>query len=432
MSKKLFILIVLVVLVGAWAMIGYQTYSKNQQISSIKKEIEKNEEKGLYKNVVLAYDELLKLDDSHENYRSLSQNYLRLGNMDDYENALKKEIGLFPERSEAYRDLMLYYQTIKNNRKVLDLYLTLDENIQKDDDIQAVYEDSRYAYTYMSDSYAGVSNIVENNAVADNGMAKEIIDGIGAVIIPAKFEEANVFVNDYTGAKIAGEWFVVDREGDKIGSSEDMIETLGSFSEEGLSPVSIDGIYGYVDKSMKQYHMEYENATNFLNGVAAVQKDGKWALINPKFEEITDFLYEDIITQDGFCSRKGFIFAKYEGSYILLNAKGEQIGNETFEDAKPFVGDGPAAVKQNGYWGFVDQKGSLLGEHTYEDADSYNLGIAPVKSGGVYQYINQNDEVVIDGMFEEAHAFTSRGVAVVRNNKKTRMIQLVEYQLKES
>ena len=48
------------------------------------------------------------------------------------------------------------------------------------------------------------------------------------------------------------------------------------------------------------------------------------------------------------------------GSYQMINEKGEMVGAETYEDAKPFGHDQPAAVKKNGN-GFCGSRRRIMG-----------------------------------------------------------------------
>lgn len=107
----------------------------------------------------------------------------------------------------------------------------------------------------------------------------------------------------------------------------------------------------------------------------------------------------------------------------MINEKGEMVGAETYEDAKPFVSDQPAAVKKNGKWGFVDHAGAWVIEPKYQDAGSFSGGFAPVQTASGWGYINQNNELVIADEFSAAKNFQN-GIAPVQDGNHWTMIEL--------
>ena len=102
MSKKILSLILCLLLVVTWAYVLKQTVEDTSTEKKLKAYIAENEKKQLYKNVVTGYKELIAYEADIKNYKALAESYRNLGDLDAYEEALKRVISLFPEDNEAY------------------------------------------------------------------------------------------------------------------------------------------------------------------------------------------------------------------------------------------------------------------------------------------------------------------------------------------
>jgi hypothetical protein len=87
------------------------------------------------------------------------------------------------------------------------------------------------------------------------------------------------------------------------------------------------------------------------------------------------------------------------------------------ESALPFA-QGLAAIKVGGRWGYIDKSGNLVIPLQFEDAGSFSNifpvesgglagGMAPVKIDGRWGYINKSGSVVIQPQFNYAKSFFS-------------------------
>jgi hypothetical protein len=189
-------------------------------------------------------------------------------------------------------------------------------------------------------------------------------------------------------------------------------------------------VWGYIDEdSFEEHMMEFEAATPFADGYAAVCKDGKWAVISSSLSYVTDFIYDEVAVDDyGTCSVGKRVFAKRDGAYYLVNTKGEELSGE-YEDAKPFLSSGGyAAVCMNGKWGLVDSDGTIVLECRFEELDSSNEGFAGYKKGDLWGYITVKGEIMIEANYAEVKAFTDDGYAYVSNGSNWYLIQLYLYE----
>ena len=186
-----------------------------------------------------------------------------------------------------------------------------------------------------------------------------------------------------------------------------------------------DGRYQYYDMTGTVLFGDYLFAGRFRNNIAAVQEaEGQWKLINSEGKAIIDTVFEDVILNEfDECAPKGMIFAKSEGKYRLYNMKGEQVGDFTCDDAKPFI-ESVSAFCVDGKWGFVNAQGQVVIEPQYEDAKAFSMGIAAVKVNGSWDFINEAGEVVIDGDYEEAGHLFKGGKCFVKMNGRWAVLHM--------
>ena len=242
------------------------------------------------------------------------------------------------------------------------------------------------------------------------------------------YEDASFFMGKNAAVYHEDEWYMINEAGYKVARTNLPVDYL-SFVSNGWILFSLEGRYDYMTSSLTvPQEIRFEDATNFKNRVAAVKKDGKWALINADMEMITDYLFDDVLRDEfNTCINNGVIFVQKDGKYYMVNEEGLRITETGFDNACPFVGSDPAAVCVNGLWGFVDAQGNMVIEPQYEAAKSFNMGLGAVCRGGLWGYINTGNVIRMEYQFEDCLPFSSNGVTAVRENDTWRYIKLLPY-----
>lgn len=160
---------------------------------------------------------------------------------------------------------------------------------------------------------------------------------------------------------------------------------------------------------------EYDDATAFNNGIAAVKEDGQWKIINNKGDEKLSTKYADIITDEkNIIFRNDRLFVGDGTGYIMIDSSGKQIGNEKYENAHCFADSTYAAVENNGKWFFIDKDAKRLSDKTYEEARSYSNGLAAVKISGKWGFVDTDENVVIEQQFFGAKDFSEKAAALYK------------------
>ena len=257
------------------------------------------------------------------------------------------------------------------------------------------------------------------------------LDMEGQEIIRAQYQSVGLFGDwNFAPVKKEDQSYYIDTNNYKRRQPEETYEILG-VEKQGIIPAKKDGKWGYLNKEFQPLtDFVYDAATPVLEGIGAVCQGEKWALINTEMKFETDFIFSDVIRDEwGFCSRNGVIFVKSGDQYVLVDTEGKQIGTEKYDMASPFVSDKPAAVMQNGKWGFVSLDGEKILECMFQGAKSFSgIGYAPVQNEDeAWEYIKQNGDVLIQPQFEDAKVFNSEGFAPVKTDGTWKLIKMDIY-----
>lgn len=394
---------------------------------AIQKKIEANNAVRTYINNVSLYNELIELEPTNiEWYKGLGNTYSILGQQSKCKSLARKIIKLFPDDKTGYLMLIKYYSDRKNDMRVISTYNAAPSNVQNDAEFLGYYKNSEWAYKirgvrreYIGSHYGG------NYVFSSKGLYGYIRENLYNTL-PAKYNIARPFIEDYAAVNVNNEWFFIDKDGYRVLATNEVIEDLYSMSE-GFAAAKMNGHYGYVDSNFKKHSFVYEDATSFYNGVAAVKSNGKWGLIDTEFNVITNFIYDDVVRDDAnICSRYDCVIFCSQGKYLLVNFSGKQVGVEVFDNACPFYSE-YAAVQNGGKWGFINNRGHVVIDFIYDDASSCAAGIAAVKKGDMWGCVNLLGEIVVPFMYEDAMSTSSIGTVAVKQDDKYRCIQFLKF-----
>lgn len=207
------------------------------------------------------------------------------------------------------------------------------------------------------------------------------IDHKGTVVIAPQFEYAYPFQNGYAVVKRYDRFGMIDHKGREV-----MV-----CKYDFLSPFSNKRCFG-IDS--QHDHL---------------------AMINDKFETITDYVYEDVV---GYGN--GLYSVKRDGKYTFLDNKGkEHFG--MYEFVGSFI-DGRCMVVRDGKYGIIDNKGRIILPIEYDNSGYrseeylYYEGLALVEKDKKFGYVDRNGHIVIPLIYESGYRFTE-GIAPVKDQK---------------
>ncbi len=328
---------------------------------------------------------------------------------------------------DALQMLVDYYE--QNGRR--DDIVALLEELQESDAESALAEELwasyRGSYEEIFYHYEEIAPFRGGYAAAKTDKGWTLIGATGQKALQGSYESVGSY-DDGSGCVPVcadGQWYYIDMDGHKQMVPDGTCDFCGSVSGDTVI-LGRDGMYAYADLDMElQTDFSWSAAGNFRNGVAAVEQDGKWALLKKDFTLMTEYVYDDIAMDDlGCCAAEERIFAKDGRGYHLLDTSGAEVTDEVFENAKPFGGEGLAPVCRDGKWGYADAEGDIVIDCRFEDAGAFANGCAPVCRDGKWGYIDRSGSFVIEPEFVEARPFSADGVAPVRGEEDWFLIQL--------
>lgn len=227
------------------------------------------------------------------------------------------------------------------------------------------------------------------------------------------YEDATRFSGDYAVVKIDGRYTLIDQKGYWKAVDKNELDQVSEIAGTKIIGIK-DNQYGIYSNTFQRLSEEdYENAHLNENGLVVVQKNGKWAILDSKLKNVTDFVFTDVAvnSKDQVFSGKYAVVAD-ENGYYLINEKGEACFEKRFPEAKGMEGGYFAVADENGRWGFADERGELIVPCQYEDVYSFSNQTAAVKYAGKWGYINRYGTMVIDAQFSKALPFLN-GKAMV-------------------
>jgi KWG Leptospira. len=428
--KKIMLPLMLVLLLTGWNSAISGIGERGRMLAKHMEKAEEYESKKIYIDALTEFE--LALEYTEEPFpiqMKILNIYLNLNKRSDFVRYAEVLIKEYNYSEETVMKLVEYYKDRGDRRSAIEVLKIAAQN--REDIIIYKQEIDNMRGTH-SERYIGKDEIVffhnESAIFQDKdkfGLLKadgdEYIAPIYEVIKPFGDEPklATVFADD--------EWFCIDTSGYRKLVPDNTVEELGIFGENLIS-FKAGGFYGYMNHELEIVHEpQWEEAGIFTNGTAAVKKDGKWGLIDKEFNDITEYIYDDIcMTKAGVATLQGVFFGSKAGKYSLYNLSGDKIGNNEFDDVRVFKSELLAAVCINGEWGFINKNGEMVIEPQYEDADSFTKELAPVKIDEQWGYIDIHNVVKILPAYNEVTTFTDIGTAFVKRYNRWNLIRLIE------
>lgn len=429
--KRVILIILPVLLVLGWFVTLENTVKKPAAYKALLNKSSHYEEKELYIRAIECLNEAQTYQETEEQAIRIARDYRSLGESKEYMTRMESVCKENGYREDTVCELSDFYVQQGNNSAAIKL---LESAIAQDpgrEEVNRRYEAVRYTYANMYLNYEKMHTLRNGSAVVEAEGKKGLISKSGKYLINIRNTDTAPLSSDGNRVVACDEkgWFVADTKGYKREVPLDGQEVLyvGAL-ENGIAPAKINGEWCYIKEDFSVAAKGgWEEVTVFCNSSGAVKKGGKWALIGEDFSPVTEFRFDDVIRDEyGYCTMSGRVFVKEDGQIRIVDRTGAVMGDFTCDDAKPFVGGGPAAFSRNGKWGFVDESGVEVIAPVYEDAGSFASGLAPVKKEDGWGYIDKKGQMRIAPVFDEAKSF-ERGFAPVKKGRNWTIIKLNTY-----
>lgn len=205
----------------------------------------------------------------------------------------------------------------------------------------------------IPNEFSKANDFSEGRAVVQKDGKSGYIDKKGKIVINLEYSKCLDFSGGravvYQGARKAG---LIDTMGNQI--IEPSLNRLINFADGRGLMRDDDYRFYYITEQARRYDGYYERATEFHHGVAVVQIDGKWGIINQKGIEIIPPKYDKI---ENF--ENGFAKVRIRGFSGLTNLKGELIVQPDYEYIS-YAGRGLFRVEKGDKIGYFDSEGNWV------------------------------------------------------------------------
>lgn len=422
LSKPLIITLVSVLTVLSVIVSVPSILNSESEYEKLLTEARRYNESNLCQKAMLVYDQALSEKDSIELRLEMAKNYkqgMENGEFDSYykySNFLFELLEKYRKEPKAYDVVVQYfYDFNKIEDCVLAIYQAEEFNI-KTETVDKIRDEVRYLCTTNFSTFENISFTPEESYLIKNEKYSMLNANMGS-INGRKFDYATPMLNGYALVKDEEYTYLISEDSMREAYFPNEI-TESTGVGNALVACKIGEVYSYYDLTGKKVFGDYQFAGRFANGVAPVKTDKGWFVINIDGKQIGSTLFEDIkLSQSNDCSQCGVIVAKENGKYSLYDCELKKISDYTFDDADVLINEGSLlAVEKNGKWGFIDSSGKVVIEPQYEAARSFSNGLAGIKDGEFWSFINEKNEKVITGEFNDVNYFNSKGNCFVKDD----------------
>ncbi|MBD5544095.1 MAG: WG repeat-containing protein [Lachnospiraceae bacterium] len=444
--RKLVIPSIITLIVIAWISTIYTEIKTPNEYREYVKKADSLAERGLYINALEQYKKAKNIKENYEVELKLLNTYENLNQESEYIQSLKTLISKYPKEAKLYIKLILKYVEEEDYKQLVPFLEKAKTQFPDNEEIKNIYQEIEKKYKINETAYSEITyfkneqieavrdNVILNNDVYENlnfddenqetkilyGMVSQLIDSNNKYIINDYFKKIRPSEdgNSFWVQDLKGRWYGIDTDLYEIANNaQQNFEEISVLPMEGISTAIIKGKYRFIDQDMKVAENEWDMAGVFSEGLNAVKKGKKWAVVTmDNWNSVKEYPYDDVaLNLYGNCSTAGRIVVKKDGYYKILNEKGEEVSDKKYQLLKAFLSNEPTVYESEGKHGFVNTNGEICIKAQYEDALPFTNGYAAVKVKGLWGYINSDNEMIIEPQFQEALPVMSNGTAFIKD-----------------
>ena len=313
----------------------------------------------------------------------------------------KAKEGLYEDAADGYAKVLEMKDSLEIRGEQADTYKhsgNVRSYVSACESMLEDYPTEKEGYVRLAEYYASVKNYTSLSETLQNANARKIQDETLAHI-------KDIYQYEYEYTRLG-------------------FEEIGMISN-GMCAVKRpeDQTWGYTSaKGNTKLSFIYQEANPFnTNGFAAVKdKEGYRFIDKNGRDKSIDHTGKNIEDVTFFTADK--VAVKYDGKYHYCDFSFKELFG-SFDYAGSFAG-GIAAVKDGDNWYFIDESGNRLSDTVYEDIKldekgiAFRNGAAIVKSGGEYFLVDNKEKKIGSDTYKDADAFNSDQPAAVFDGSK--------------
>lgn len=401
---------------------------ENSDYNHYLSEARKYAELDITKYAIENYNKALTINPTPDVYVEVAEYYERQENSDTkLLNWCEDFFEKYPTNSKSYDCILKAYMKQKDYDSCFDVLSTAEKRNVSSEYIKSVKNELSYTFKLDFNTYDDVGIYGNGFCAVKSKDAWGYVDSYGNQKTPITY----VSTAPFTKAEMApvvdqkGECYFIDNTGSRVLASKEKYKSFGISSDDIIKVELENGKYSYCDSELNKLFGEYDDATAFNNGIAAVKENGQWKIINNEGNAKSSTEYADVVADEkNIVFRNDRLFVGDGTGYIMIDSSGKQIGNEKYENAHCFADSTYAAVENDGKWFFIDKNAKRLSDKTYEDARSYSNGLAAVKISGKWGFVDTDENVVIEQQFFGAKDFSEKGSCFIQTGDKWQLLKL--------
>lgn len=416
--KKLMPVVLALLMVLSVYMLISERMSTKKEYEALIQEARELGASGVVIRSSQAYDKALELKDDFDIELEKIEMYYNNDYFDSAVNLAEDFVDKYPKEVKGYEFLCKLYIEDKEHSDFFNIVKEVNKRKLKSQAIDEMLASIKYVYDIGYSSYEEVKDASGGYWEVKKGDFWGYLGSTGSLVIDYKYKSVSPFVLDKAAVEEPdGSLYYIDTDGNKTNAPvvEGNVTDIGVFTE--IMPVAVDGKYGYYTNKYEYKFGSYDYAGTFSSGLAAIRTGDKWQIIKNTGELLVTTEFSDVVIDNReVCFRNNRIFVATDDKYYMIDELGNKVSENTFNDAKVFLSELPAAVKIGDKWGFVDTTGALVIEAQYDDALSFVNGFAAVCKDGKWGYINTSNEICIEFQFDGALNFNENNVSFVKEN----------------
>ena len=436
-AKKLLLIVMVAAVIGIGWILVARAASGTELLERQQKLLEEADtlvDRKLYVRAIPFYKEALEQESSltPEIQEGLLRAYQEYEDMASYAELVKKRAAAGNAGEEEYLLAAEYYMGVSEREEAITLLREGLQKLENGSRVKEYLEEIRYEYKVRLTHYQQILPAKDNQMMpAFNGEKWGYVDANGSEVLPCIYDSATAFGSEgYAVVKINGTYYSILKNGDWYGADdgtnyERMTDVLMVSSSRILGKRS--GTYSYFDSDFSPIAKEYQfsRMTGNANGVAAVEKEGKWGIITDSGKTVVDFTLEDVAVNSlgsAFAGERAMV--KEGGRWYLIDTQGQHIGEASYAEAKAPESKGYIAVaNEEGKWGYIDRDGKQVIDFSYMDAKSFSQQLGAVQTVNEWGYISEENKMVIEPIYGNLEPFHN-GIAQVETSEGAGLITL--------
>lgn len=156
-----------------------------------------------------------------------------------------------------------------------------------------------------------------------------------------------------------------------------------------------------------------------LNSIAQVKgivgSEGKWGLVDGSGKMIVEFTYDYMGNNGRFSEGLVSVWLNNQAGYI--DTTGKIVVPIIYDEAFYYAKDGIALVKTGKCYRYIDKNAKIISSVDYESAGTFSEGLAVVSNDMLYGFIDTQGYEIIPLMYSHAENFSNKRAKVELDGK---------------